>query len=113
MSPRRIGPRSARTSPRKQRWAKLADRRAALTKAARALSLVEDRLDHDRRPRLPAGISSRDVIWRARDAFVGMGTGSPKVEAELDWYNFEALNFPPGHPARDARHALRSQEPEQ
>jgi phenylalanyl-tRNA synthetase alpha subunit len=42
-----------------------------------------------------------------------MGTGSPKVEAELDWYNFEALNFPPGHPARDARHALRSQEPEQ
>lgn len=24
-------------------------------------------------------------------------------EVESDWYNFEALNFPPGHPARDAQ----------
>ena len=35
------------------------------------------------------------------DVFVGMGfTVAEGPEAETDWYNFEALNIPPGHPAR-------------
>ena len=35
------------------------------------------------------------------DVFVGMGFGVAEgPEAETDWYNFEALNIPPAHPAR-------------
>jgi phenylalanyl-tRNA synthetase alpha chain len=40
---------------------------------------------------------------RLADVFVGMGyeiAEGPEVEAE--WYNFDALNFPPDHPAREA-----------
>ena len=38
---------------------------------------------------------------RLEDVFVGMGfTVAAGPEAETDWYNFEALNFPAGHPAR-------------
>jgi phenylalanyl-tRNA synthetase alpha chain len=34
--------------------------------------------------------------------FLEMGYSlDPGPEIESDWYNFEALNFPPGHPARD------------
>src|SRR5262249_5613351 len=39
---------------------------------------------------------------RLSDVFVGMGyevAEGPEVEAE--WYNFDALNFPPDHPARE------------
>ena len=36
------------------------------------------------------------------DVFVGMGfTVAEGPEVETDWYNFGALNFPAGHPARD------------
>jgi len=35
------------------------------------------------------------------DTFVGMGFSVAEgPEAETDWYNFEALNIPPAHPAR-------------
>ena len=35
------------------------------------------------------------------DTFVAMGfTVADGPEAETDWYNFEALNMPPAHPAR-------------
>src|SRR2546427_8458950 len=35
------------------------------------------------------------------DVFVGMGFAVAEgPEVETDWYSFEALNFPPGHPAR-------------
>jgi phenylalanyl-tRNA synthetase alpha chain len=40
---------------------------------------------------------------RLADVFVSMGyeiAEGPEVEAE--WYNFDALNFPPDHPAREA-----------
>jgi phenylalanyl-tRNA synthetase alpha chain len=39
---------------------------------------------------------------RLADVFVGMGyeiAEGPEIEAE--WYNFDALNFPPDHPARE------------
>ena len=39
---------------------------------------------------------------RMADVFIGMGyeiAEGPEVEAE--WYNFDALNFPPDHPARE------------
>ena len=42
------------------------------------------------------------VAERLADVFVAMGyeiAEGPEVEAE--WYNFDALNFPPDHPARE------------
>ncbi|NJL63574.1 MAG: phenylalanine--tRNA ligase subunit alpha [Methylacidiphilales bacterium] len=42
------------------------------------------------------------IIDRALDIFVGMGyTIAQGPEMESDYYNFEALNTPPDHPARD------------
>jgi phenylalanyl-tRNA synthetase alpha chain len=44
---------------------------------------------------------------RLSDVFVAMGyevAEGPEVEAE--WYNFDALNFPPDHPAREAHDTL-------
>jgi phenylalanyl-tRNA synthetase alpha chain len=42
------------------------------------------------------------VIDRALDIFVGLGyTVATGPEMESDYYNFEALNTPPDHPARD------------
>jgi len=55
-------------------------------------------------------------IWRElEDVFVGLGyqvAEGPEVES--DWYNFESLNFPPGHPARAMQDTLyvRLGEPE-
>jgi phenylalanyl-tRNA synthetase alpha chain len=42
------------------------------------------------------------TIDRALDIFVGLGyTVAQGPEMETDYYNFEALNTPPDHPARD------------
>ncbi|MGB3509710.1 MAG: phenylalanine--tRNA ligase subunit alpha [Microcoleaceae cyanobacterium] len=42
------------------------------------------------------------LIDRALDIFVGLGyTVATGPEMETDYYNFEALNTPPDHPARD------------
>lgn len=42
------------------------------------------------------------LIDRALDIFVGLGyTVASGPEMETDYYNFEALNTPPDHPARD------------
>ena len=41
------------------------------------------------------------------DVFVGLGFQVAEgPEVETDWYNFEALNFPPGHPARAMQDTL-------
>jgi phenylalanyl-tRNA synthetase alpha chain len=54
--------------------------------------------------RLPAGARHpvTTVAERLSDVFVAMGyevAEGPEVEDE--WYNFDALNFPPDHPARE------------
>jgi phenylalanyl-tRNA synthetase alpha chain len=42
------------------------------------------------------------VIEEISSIFAGLGfTVAEGPEIEHDWYNFEALNFPPEHPARD------------
>ncbi|GAB1540443.1 phenylalanine--tRNA ligase subunit alpha [Scytonema sp. NUACC21] len=42
------------------------------------------------------------IIDKALDIFIGMGyTVASGPEMETDYYNFEALNTPPDHPARD------------
>ncbi|GFE60773.1 phenylalanine--tRNA ligase subunit alpha [Geobacter sp. AOG2] len=42
------------------------------------------------------------VVEEISDIFAGLGFSVAEgPEIEHDWYNFEALNFPPEHPARD------------
>ncbi len=85
-------------------------RRAELQRSERTLVLEEDRLDLTEV--VLSAVSSptirghRHLVSISRDAlddvFVGMGfTVAEGPEAESDWYNFEALNIPPAHPARD------------
>jgi phenylalanyl-tRNA synthetase alpha chain len=53
------------------------------------------------------------VQERVADVFVGMGwevAEGPEVEAA--WYNFDALNIPPSHPARETQDTLWLDPPE-
>lgn len=44
------------------------------------------------------------VLDELKDIFIGMGFEIAEgPEVELDYYNFEALNLPPDHPARDTQ----------
>ena len=76
------------------------DRQVLLTEA------VDVTLPWDRMPpgaRHPVTMAAD----RLTDVFVAMGyevAEGPEVEAE--WYNFDALNFPPDHPAREAQDTL-------
>jgi phenylalanyl-tRNA synthetase alpha chain len=88
----------------------IAERRSALEAAAADVAATRDRLDLT----LPAREYRRGHlhpvtrIWRElEDVFIGMGYKVAEgPEVELDWYNFEALNFPPGHPARAMQDTL-------
>jgi len=85
------------------------ERAAALAARERAEMLDRDRLDLTE----VTDDEVRSVIRRGRlhlvdqtrreleDVFVAMGfTVAEGPESETDWYNFEALNIPPAHPAR-------------
>src|SRR5215510_5553566 len=59
--------------------------------------------------RLPAGARHpvTTVSERLADVFVGMGYEIAEgPEAEAEWYNFDALNFPPDHPAREMQDTI-------
>jgi phenylalanyl-tRNA synthetase alpha chain len=87
-----------------------ASRRAVLEAADRERRLADERLDLTEvwRVPAPAGIPDRGhlhLVTQTRDeledTFVSMGFAVVEgPEAETDWYNFEALNMPPDHPAR-------------
>ena len=106
---------------RAQVEAALAERRSVLQAAQRRLRLAADRLDLSEvlAARAPRGAGGHrgvpgdgrwgrgrvHLVQRTRDeledVFVGMGfTVADGPEVETDWYNFEALNMPPAHPAR-------------
>src|SRR5690606_19721188 len=79
-------------------------RQAQLEEERDARVLVEEAVDvtlpYDRTPR-GARHPLTVIADRMADIFVGMGfevAEGPEVEAE--WYNFDALNFLPDHPAR-------------
>ena len=82
----------------------LADRRAELADQARRVRVEAERLDlTEVGPAYHSGHRHlvTQTIERLEDVFVGMGyTVAEGPEAETDWYNFEALNRPPSHPAR-------------
>jgi len=83
-----------------------AERKAALDRA-RGSSAIED-------PSLPARRQWRGakhpvtlVIEEIEEIFRELGfTIAQGPEAETEWYNFGALNFPPNHPALDAHDTL-------
>lgn len=85
-------------------------RRADLAALARAAQLEADRLDLTEvvleDVRVPVVRGHEHLVSHTRASleavFVSMGfTVEEGPEVETDWYNFEALNLPPGHPARD------------
>ena len=84
-----------------------ASRREELVAAERRAMLDADRLDLTEVTSVTTEIARGhlhlvDQTQRAlEDVFVAMGfTVAEGPEAETDWYNFEALNMPPAHPAR-------------
>lgn len=75
--------------------------------AAERLDLTEIAVGPRRAPLADAtkGIGHTNLVSQTRDeledTFVAMGfIVAEGPEAETDWYNFEALNMPPAHPAR-------------
>jgi phenylalanyl-tRNA synthetase alpha chain len=100
---------AALQSARRELEAAIEARRGVLALAQRAALLEADRLDlgdvvvpsvrwspSAGHPSLVAS-TQREL----EDVFVAMGfTVAEGPEVESDWYNFEALNMPPAHPAR-------------
>src|SRR5215470_5811949 len=88
----------------------VAARQAELENERDRRVLVEETVDvtlpWDRAPR-GARHPVTTVSDRLADVFVGMGyevAEGPEVEAE--WYNFDALNFPPDQPAREMQDTI-------
>jgi phenylalanyl-tRNA synthetase alpha chain len=80
-------------------------RHSELAEAERGLQIEAERLDltevADHSPVGHAHIVTQ--AWEElEDTFVGMGFRIAEgPEVETDWHNFDALNIPKGHPARD------------
>jgi phenylalanyl-tRNA synthetase alpha chain len=94
----------------------LAARQSELEAERDARVLVEESVDvtlpYDR---TPAGARHplTTLCDRIEDIFVAMGyevAEGPEVEAE--WFNFDALNFPPDHPARETQDTFFVRPPE-
>ena len=86
--------------------AALDEAKVAAAARSSALALAHDRIDVTLPARLPPRGSLHPVTQTRRELeriFRSMGF-SVEVgpEVEDDFHNFEALNLPPGHPARDA-----------
>ena len=83
------------------------ERDRAARVAAEHLDLTEFAVGPQRPPLAwtGRGVGHLHLVTQTRDeledTFVAMGfTVAEGPEAETDWYNFEALNMPPAHPAR-------------
>ncbi len=88
----------------------IALRRQSLAANEREAWLLEDALDLTEvvtsKVTFPSTRGHAHVVAQTRasleEVFVSMGFSIEEgPEVETDWYNFEALNLPPGHPARD------------
>lgn len=83
----------------------LSDRETALEDARERTALVDERLDltiPGRRPSVGLLHPLTRVRRRIEDVLLRLGFSlayGPQVESQ--WYSFEALNMPAGHPARD------------
>lgn len=94
----------------------LADRTATLEAENDARILLEETVDvtaAPRRRRAGARHPLSTLQDRVADIFVGMGweiAEGPEVESE--WFNFDALNFKPDHPAREMQDTFFVEPPE-
>jgi phenylalanyl-tRNA synthetase alpha chain len=72
---------------------------------AKTQRLQSERIDVTLPGRSPANGTKHPitlVVEEVSEIFAGLGFSVAEgPEIEHDWYNFEALNFPPEHPARD------------
>lgn len=110
---------AALNAARSELGAALAARRRELESVARRARLEAERMDLTEV--LPGPLPGHlhlvtRTTWELEDVFVGMGFAVAEgPEVESDWYNFEALNYPPAHPARAAQDSfyLRLGDPEQ
>ncbi|HEX2783475.1 MAG TPA: phenylalanine--tRNA ligase subunit alpha [Ilumatobacteraceae bacterium] len=79
-------------------------RRRELAAAERLLQLAAERVDLTEvltRPRRGHAHVVTQAWERLEDVFIGLGFQVAEgPDVETDWYNFEALNLPPDHPAR-------------
>ena len=88
----------------------IAARQEVLAQEELATALVEERVDMT----LPVEIAPRGaihpvtaIIDQMVDVFVALGYEVAEgPEAETEWYNFDALNLPPDHPARGEQDTL-------
>ena len=86
----------------------IADRAAELDAAELSERLASDRIDVTLPGVPPARVGHLHLVTRTRrrieDVMVGLGYRILEgPEVEIDYYNFTALNHPPGHPARMAQ----------
>ncbi len=82
------------------------ERLAVLNAEQRSVGIAAERLDLTEVPVETGGVGHAHIVTQARqaleDVFVGMGYRVAEgPEVETDWHNFDALNIPKGHPARD------------
>ena len=95
---------AALNSARARLESAVAARRGELEAAARRVQLESERLDlteHLGRAAVGHAHPITQTWERLEDVFVGMGYRvADGPEVETDWFNFEALNLPPSHPAR-------------
>lgn len=85
----------------------LEEKSKALLKLAKDKKLASETIDvclPGNRPEHGKKHPITTVLNDLQDIFIGMGfTIAEGPEVELDYYNFEALNLPPDHPARDTQ----------
>lgn len=85
----------------------LDEKKAALESAAEEAKILAETIDvtiPGKRPEKAKKHPLTTVLDDLKDIFIGMGfsiVDGPEVE--LDYYNFEALNIPKDHPARDTQ----------
>ncbi len=91
------------------------DRHAELARASLEARLAGERLDVTLPGEpFPSGHEHliTQTIREVEDIFIGLGYSVAEgPEVELDYYNFTALNTPPGHPARSAHDTFWVAEP--
>ena len=85
----------------------IAEKRNELLKAEREQKLKDEVIDvtmAGKRPHIGGLHPITKVLEEVKDIFLGMGFSVAEgPDVELDYYNFEALNIPKEHPARDTQ----------
>lgn len=85
----------------------LEEKKTALEAAAAAQKIAQETIDvtmPGKRPALGKRHPLTTVLDDFKDIFIGMGFSIAEgPDVETDYYNFEALNLPKDHPARDTQ----------